>query len=439
MGALGNDTSSEGKTDDEDCHVSRDNVEQDNKNQPQDEKGSDRGNLKKNGISDSEDEARDSIVVNPPSSPTESGKPNGTISEKASHALGNQIPSFVKVGLERKASPLAIKSWASLALTLDGRDKITKVLQYVSRFLGWWFAGGRFNNQSLRFNALYKTLANSRKAYRLGRSFIELEKLRASPGIILWHLKNREEHSAGDDKNSRFLLRRASSNIGWGPSNADEKQHRRQSLARSLSGLVQRTVYRPMVSRMASIFAPDETPSTELWKICGTSIKLTGLLLFWAGDNCNFLFSTGFFDDYSLPSKERTERRKRWMSFAGKRAGQAYFVAALAGLLVNWFTYSQFHRKYIASTESDGGEERPRGEAEEQEVSMLREKKLKEKQFSLFLSLLKSCCDVTVFSNQPGIDLHKKLRGKKNHEGFHCLCGLISAGTVIYNNFPDSK
>jgi hypothetical protein len=44
-----------------------------------------------------------------------------------------------------------------------------------------------------------------------------------------------------------------------------------------------------------------------------------------------------------------------------------------------------------------------------------------------------------VFSNMPGIDLHKRFRGKKNHEGFHCVCGLISAGTVVYNNFPDAK
>jgi hypothetical protein len=25
------------------------------------------------------------------------------------------------------------------------------------------------------------------------------------------------------------------------------------------------------------------------------------------------------------------------------------------------------------------------------------------------------------------------------HEGFHCLCGLLSAGSVLYNNFPNKK
>jgi hypothetical protein len=36
-----------------------------------------------------------------------------------------------------------------------------------------------------------------------------------------------------------------------------------------------------------------------------------GLIGFWAGDNVNFLSSSGAFDDYSLPSKERLEKRNR--------------------------------------------------------------------------------------------------------------------------------
>ena len=61
------------------------------------------------------------------------------------------------------------------------------------------------------------------------------------------------------------------------------------------------------------------------------------------------------------------------------------------------------------------------------------------RQFELSLALLKSCCDFLVFSNSPGIDLHLKLRGRKNHEGLHCLGGLVSASTVLYNNFPSAK
>ena len=56
----------------------------------------------------------------------------------------------------------------------------------------------------------------------------------------------------------------------------------------------------------------------------------------------------------------------------------------------------------------------------------------------LYLALLKSICDCIVFSNNPGVDLHLKYRGKKNHEGLHCCCGLISAGTVLFGNFPNA-
>ena len=64
--------------------------------------------------------------------------------------------------------------------------------------------------------------------------------------------------------------------------------------------------------------------------------------------------------------------------------------------------------------------------------------KTEREDFELCVALLKSIADVTVFSNNPGVDLHLKYRGKKNHEGLHCLGGLISASTVLYNNFPNA-
>jgi hypothetical protein len=52
---------------------------------------------------------------------------------------------------------------------------------------------------------------------------------------------------------------------------------------------------------------------------------------------------------------------------------------------------------------------------------------------------LKSSCDVLAFTNNPGIDLWMKHRGRKMNELVHCLCGLISSATVMYNFFPDSS
>ncbi|CAJ1934264.1 unnamed protein product [Cylindrotheca closterium] len=354
------------------------------------------------------------ICVNPS---TPAVKKKATSKESACDAP--QIPSFIKVGLEKKQSPRAIKSWAAMALTLDGRDKITKVIQYTTRFLGWYLAGGSFKTQSLRFTALYKALANSRKAFRLGRSLIEIEKLRPVPGMIVWHLQNEEDQGSGSTDSKHF----------------DEEQKPRRSLLRSCSTVAYQKMYRPLLSRMSSTMLPDDEPNQELWKICGMSIKIMGLLLFWAGDNCNFLVSTGAFDDYNVPVEERMKRRKQRQTYFSTKASKAYFVGSLAGLVVNWYAYLKFHRESIARLQNeDSNASNVNTENWSQKV-----KQLKQKQFSLLLSLLKSCCDVTVFSNQPGIDLHKKWRGKKNHEGIHCMCGLISAGTVIYNNFPDSK
>ena len=72
------------------------------------------------------------------------GKENDS-DEKASDYT-YKIPAIVPVvslreGLAKKATPFALASWVKLALTLDGRDKITKVCQYSARMLAWWFVG----------------------------------------------------------------------------------------------------------------------------------------------------------------------------------------------------------------------------------------------------------------------------------------------------------
>lgn len=82
-----------------------------------------------------------------------------------------------KHGLSRKADAMQSSSWMSMALTLDGRDKITKVLQYVSRFLAWYYYKRAHNLLSARFAGLKVSLTNSRKAFRLGKAFMEFQRL----------------------------------------------------------------------------------------------------------------------------------------------------------------------------------------------------------------------------------------------------------------------
>ena len=106
-----------------------------------------------------------------------------------------------KTSLSSKASPFLLPSWIALSLTLDGRDKLTKVIQYTSRLLGYYYetlatATGAadtattatniyYSFKAKKFRNLYKAMASSRKAYRFGRTLIELEKLK-SMGLIHW-------------------------------------------------------------------------------------------------------------------------------------------------------------------------------------------------------------------------------------------------------------
>ena len=318
-------------------------------------------------------------------------------------------PSFVVAGLQKKASLLSLKSWTALALTLDGRDKITKVFQYASRLLAWWFAGTGRNHMSIRFGELYKSLALSRKAFRLGRSLIEIEKLRSMGlgQLILWHLQKTMGLLDDDDDESdsspkrhppRTLARRASSNIGWGPMSLEEEEEkhgdaarrRKASLARSLSMKAYRAIYRPLRSTLSTVMGDVKTaPSADLWVVVGSALKMLGLFGFWAGDNFNYISSTGFLDDHSLPTDQRLEKRKDLQTLSGARANQAYFAGSVAGFFVTAYSYVCFRRDELAAAEDQWKEACAEGDEEETKHALRRLQKVKEKQFSLFLAFLK--------------------------------------------------
>lgn len=78
---------------------------------------------------------------------------------------------------------------------------------------------------------------------------------------------------------------------------------------------------------------------------------------------------------------------------------------------------------------------------EEKELQRLENNlnKVKQKHSAICIALVKSCCDVVVFSNNPGVDLHLKLRGRRMKEEYQSMFGIASALTVLYTNFPDRK
>ena len=315
-----------------------------------------------------------------------------------------QIPFIcLSAGLSRKAPPSHLKSWISLSLTLDGRDKITKCCQYASRLLAWYYetlasylGGSGLTNDATAAQLLEKAqklrglqakLTESRKAYRLGRSLIELDKLRGMGWgtFLAYHLKHlvvssddeggeekletivHTEQSdksnvgwgatttisaegtidtangrrKGDDEPPRLLLRRASTDVGWGPaatatseSLAARTKMRSASFYRSVSNLGRR-MYRPLASQLVAAYSDSSVTTPPAWKIIGATLKLLGLMGFWMGDNVNFLGSSGLFDDVSLPREERAKSRVMLRRKAGHFAARAYFLGAISGLYVS--------------------------------------------------------------------------------------------------------
>lgn len=239
----------------------------------------------------------------------------------------------LKQGLGKKATPLALSSWVKLALTLDGRDKITKVCQYTSRMLAWWFAG---TNQMKRLKALQDSLTTSRKAFRLGRSLIEIQKIRDSGFVELFF--GREGGKPG---------------------------------------------------------------SSPAWKIIGDAMKMIGLMGFWAGDNVNFLSTSGLFDDYrpEVSHKERVAKRNQLKTNASFFANRFYFFGAIAGLITGLRAYWSFRQTKVkeahdrlqgASTPaSENGTKEETTDARALSEAQKAMDHVREKQFVLFLTVLK--------------------------------------------------
>jgi hypothetical protein len=481
--------------------------------------------------------------------------------------------SILQTGITRKRSPLHIKNWISCVLTLDGRDKFTKILQYTSRLLCWYFAGLAKNQQrygtssgvimmmdasaaagasggggggeavsssllsmlltnvhlrqqyysalSKRFDELYKSLVTSRKAFRLGRSIIELDKL-SSMGwgeylrFMLLHPlaggvavdiddsgggggaaskigdmkatttiatkcnsirydthpipeeegegdhhddENEDEDDSSNEGEEKKLdtptsstmqrkvvsrpgrpklLTKVSSNIGWGPSSTPAASTTDASMTQTSS------------SDKTSSIIPAPSISTPSWKLIGGTIKLLGLMGFWAFDNISFLTGSGFLDpiiggsgggvdkavvQVDPKAYDRTKRK----ALATEWAARCYFLGSLGGFYYNVRALIE-HRKTKFKEACDRLHKATHSlDASGKDEATSHMEQTKQQQFEIWIALLKSCADVMVFSNNPGVDLHLKYRGKKNHEGLHCLGGLISASTVLYANFPNAK
>jgi Peroxisomal biogenesis factor 11 (PEX11) len=300
-------------------------------------------------------------------------------------------------------------AWIKLAQVLEGRDNITKLLQYLSRFGAWYYHGGWGHSSimALRLTNLKASLAHARKAFRLGRTFMELEKLYqlglwdrlVQKNIMLW-------------------------SEGKLPQNNDENNH-------------------------------------NLSNICWNAVRLCGMAGFWTADNMAFIIASAFAaGDNHSPAN--TSDRDLWVARCSRIANRSYFVAALTNLYLNATAYWQQRRKIVdqlqqqqqprSSDDGDEGDDKNNENGAEDDRLLLLEMKtmttchrssvinnsIIDAQFDLFLAVCKSICDVLMFSNNPGVDLWQRHTGRKLPEGLHAVCGIVSAATVLVKNYPTS-
>ena len=290
-------------------------------------------------------------------------------------------------GLRGKANLYDFRSWAALSLTLDGRDNITKIFQYSSRLLVFCFSRAGLTTEAKRFDALQSSLTLSRKAFRLGRSLAEIEKLKSMGAFasIMWHIRLANSAVSSQNTNDSTV-----------------------------------------------------SPTLPLWKTLGSVLKAVGLIAFWGGDNTNFLASVGVLDDFTLPEPERTSQRVEMQKKASTFANRSYLFGCLAGLFVAVKSY-WLHRMNDLRVAQEHVIEAQSKDQNTVDKAIKSLEKAQREQFMLFLSVVKGICDATVFSNNTGVDLFTRLNGEKNHEILHCAFGILSATTVLCSNFPDKN
>ena len=237
--------------------------------------------------------------------------------EQKSESTNIQIPDIPLLCLlsafHQKASIKKLSSWISMSLTLDGRDKITKVIQYACRFLTWWYTN--VSKQLLSassYKSLYKSLVQSRKAYRLGRTITEINKLRKNPYVQQKILQT-------DCVNTPSSSTKQVANC-----NHDHRSTKSQS------------------DHNKKI-----DDNTGFRHLCA-ALKGLGLAGFWFGDNLTYLTSIGFLDSFLLHkinwkqnekqtqykeqiSKLRDSQKEKTQHFAAR----SYFAAAIIGLYAN--------------------------------------------------------------------------------------------------------
>eukprot|EP00903_Cladosiphon_okamuranus_P010800 g10203.t1 len=295
---------------------------------------------------------------------------------------------------------VSLESVVAILRKLDGRDKATKMMQYGARFFYWWFATTDPALSERAFK-LYRTTQRSRKAFRMLKVLDEVVKLRQ----ILRAAGNKADSTGGGGTS-------AASYLGY---------------AEAL-----------MAFRCLAMGA------------------------FWTFDNLNYLTTTdtvnfgvaratkGFSRSWSVSSalyillgidalrKTGEKRRQALAEYAAAANQQTGFPNGNGSGHPDGYVHGNGSSEALPQHHRGGGLEQGEEESRREAEARLREAltRANAEHFKSWLMILKGALDLTCAVNVSGMDLPKRLLGRKLNDGVIGAAGCASALCVLYNSWP---
>lgn len=340
--------------------------------------------------------------------------------------------------------PLSLKSVVALIRTLEGRDKVTKTIQYACRFL-WWYHKNHMptdETRGSRFEKMFRASQTARKCFHLLRTFEELEKLQALSS----------DTKTPQWRRRLMMLRAAAMAVYWFYDNTcffiivklstfDQRTAiARDGAAWSLANLI---------SVGLALYDLDQN-SKDRRRL---EDKTVALLKARAGAGRT---STGISPTHSVAAGSAAEGEIVGEGSTASTVGNGA-SAKVAGIwssgasnrsLVNGsgngvgidITKELRSRQAVTSTPTTSSSSQPQGgdtvadiDVEEVLVEMAR---ANVKRFDLVGDMLRASCDFVVACNSPGFDLPLRLLGYRLHDGVIGTAGLISAISAVYKAYP---
>ncbi|CAM9923660.1 unnamed protein product [Phaeothamnion confervicola] len=327
------------------------------------------------------------------------------------------VMQLVSAGVDSKAS-LSLGSYLSMSTKLEGRDKLTKIMQYGARFFVWYFS--RHDPKSplaARAFKLYKTTQLSRKAFRMLKVLEEVLKLQQACNATRKPATQRLLHA----------LRAIAMGCFWSFDNLNYLTTT-QTVAfgndRALRGFSRSWFVGSAIMLVlgAQSVAEADRRRSELEAELG---RLR--LLPTAGDGNG---ATGS-DDSASGSADASAAR--FCCSGGGSGGSSSGSSGGSG--------SGGDGEAPMTARSTAAAADPAATGSPQRAAFVaRDLALaRAEEFKAGLAVLKSSLDMLCAANMPGMDLPLRLAGKKLNDGVVGAAGVLSAMTVLYGCWPDAS